>query len=130
MKTFILLAVILTLASVTARADASDEVYNGSTPYDLQRAEKEHMLTREHSDTIMWQLIAVIGGVVALIALFINQAIQKKVEDETNEIKTTLAQFIDPNNNTLRRIVEWRELRNINQTTSGGEIPIRPTPAQ
>ncbi len=106
---WVLLAVVMLIPSeALANQENSKNVYNGSTPMDLQRAQAEHEITRLRSElsnaeqtSAISSRIYIVGAMLALVFFgaigFVFRQLNRQIEDESTELKQRYDRHIDPN---------------------------------
>lgn len=117
------LALVLTL-SAGALADDRDVIYRGSRPADYF----DLLALKESSERMM-----LIIGLVVIIALaavifyrtsHVRSEIEKKVEDEFNEIKQRYDLDLDPKTQVLTENQRLQNLKDVFQTIAQGQAAL------
>lgn len=120
---FIGLALVLAASSI-GLADDRDIIYKGSRPADYF----DLLALKESSERMM-----LIIGLVVIIALaavifyrtsHVRSEIEKKVEDEFNEIKETYRTDLDPKIQVLTDNQRLQNLKDVFQTIAQGQAPL------
>lgn len=138
----LLAAVVLFPGEAWAGQENSKNVYNGSTPMDLQRAQAEHEITRLRGElsnaeqtSAISSRIYIVGAVLALVFFggigFVYRQLNRQIEDESTEIKQRYDRHIDPNAEANRQAAlantentRLMGYRNTFQTRELGTAPV------
>ncbi|MEM4302258.1 MAG: hypothetical protein QW570_09180 [Candidatus Caldarchaeum sp.] len=124
MKALLIGLVLVLTLSAGALADDRDVIYKGSRPADYF----DLLALKESSERMM--LIVGLGVIIALAAVIfyrtshVRSEIEKKVEDEFNEIKETYRTDLDPKTQVLTDNQRLQNLKDVFQTIAQGQAPL------
>ncbi len=124
MRALIMIVSALMLLGSVSLADDRDVIYKGSRPLDYA----DLLLAKESTERMVLIVGLVVIGAVAAVVFYrtshVRSEIEKKVEDEFNEIKETYRADLDPKSQVLVDNQRLQNLKDVFQTIAQGTKPL------
>lgn len=120
------IGVVLALVLVGAPALAQDRdiIYKGSRPLDYF----DLLMAKESVERMIWITGFVVIGALAAVIFYrtshVRTEVEKKVEDEFNEIKETYRTDLDPKTQMLVENQRLQNVKDVFQTVSQGQAAL------